>query len=167
LTDNPLCCSCWYRRSQSTSKPNRLYLQPSYCRSSLPHARGSIAVTLLSSQVTRQSLKLVTEYLQLHRTLTATYSRYFTAAFTPVVPIAVPVLLASRIHSTIPKVGHGIPTIAPDAHGCYSRSFTAALTLVVPIAAIAVLLASQIHSTIPKVGHGIPTIAPDANGSLL
>jgi hypothetical protein len=107
LTDNPLCCSCWYRRSQSTSKLNRLYLQPSYCRSSRPHARGShrshpavfashSAISKVGHGIptdtsqqrsllwfpspfpsywlpvsTRQSLRLVTEFLQLHRTLTA------------------------------------------------------------------------------------------------
>ena len=70
----------------------------------------------------RQSLRLVAELLQLHRTLLVTYTKFFAAALTLVVSS-----LSSPSHYllAIPKVGSKTPTIAPDAHGSYSRYFKA------------------------------------------
>jgi hypothetical protein len=168
LTDNPLCCSCWYRRSQSTSKPNRLYLQPSYCRSSRPHTRGSHrshpAVLASHSAIpkvghgiptdtsqqrslpwfpspfpsywlpasTRQSLRLVTEFLQLHRTLTAVtlgHSQLRSRSWFPSQPspsywLPRSTRQSQRLVTEFLQL-HRTPTVA------YSRFFAAALTLVV------------------------------------
>ena len=65
---------------------------------------------------------LATELLQLHWTLSVTYTKFIAAAHTLVVsslPSPSNYLLA------ITKVGSRTPTIALDAHGSYSRYFEA------------------------------------------
>jgi hypothetical protein len=99
----------------------------------------------------RQSLRLVTEPLQLHRTRNVAYFRCFTAALTPGFP-------SQRLRrSSISQVGNGNPIIAPDAYGSYPRFFAAVLTLVVPSLCCRPPLFPG-HSAIPEVGNGTPTI---------